>query len=161
MPLTLLTARLPSRLPSRGHRLAKAIAASTFGLALAVTGSPAAAGTLSLTIDNIQSTDGKIMISVGNEAAFDGKAPYALQIILPARPGTVNITTDALPEGTWAARVMHDVNDNSEMDSNLVGLPKEPWGISNNARGNFGPPTFEDARFELKGDASMTIRMDK
>ena len=43
----------------------------------------------------------------------------------------------------------------------MVGMPKEPWGMSNNARGNFGPPKFEDARFELKGDTSLVVKVEK
>jgi uncharacterized protein (DUF2141 family) len=119
------------------------------------------ADTLSMKIDNIQDANGTIMISIGDASAFDGKGPNALQIILPARTGSVFFTTDALPPGTWAARVLHDVNGNNEMDSNMIGIPKEPWGMSNNARGNFGPPKFEDARFELMGDTALVIKVEK
>jgi len=130
-------------------------------VAFCLLGGGAFADTLSMNIDNIQSDSGKIMISVGDATAFDGKGPYALQIIVPARVGSVSFSTDALPAGTWAARVMHDANNNNEMDSNMVGMPKEPWGMSNNARGNFGPPTFADARFEMKGDTLLTIAVEK
>ncbi len=119
------------------------------------------ADTLSMKIDNIQDDNGTIMISIGDATAFDRKGPNALQIILPARVGSVSFTTDALPAGTWAARILHDENGNNEMDSNMVGMPKEPWGMSNNARGNFGPPKFEDARFELKGDTALVIKVEK
>ncbi len=119
------------------------------------------ADTLSMKIDNIQDAKGKIMISIGDASAFDGKGSNVVQIILPARTGSISFTTDALPAGTWAARVLHDVNSNNEMDSNMVGMPKEPWGMSNNARGNFGPPKFEDARFEMKGDTALAIKVEK
>lgn len=119
------------------------------------------ADTLSMKIENIQDANGNIMISIGDASAFDGKGSNALQVILPARTGSVSFTTDALPSGTWAARILHDVNNNNEMDSNMVGMPKEPWGMSNNARGNFGPPKFEDARFEMKGDTTLVIKVEK
>lgn len=130
-------------------------------IALLLLSSGAFAEVLSMKNDNIQNDSGKIMISVGDATAFDGKGPYALQIIVPARAGSASFSTDALPSGIWAARVMHDVNNNSELDSNMVGMPKEPWGISNNARGNFVPPRFEDVRFELKGDTALTISVEK
>lgn len=130
-------------------------------MALFLLSGGAFADTLSMKIDNIQDARGNIMISVGDASAFDGKGPNALQIILPARTGSVFFTTDALPPGIWAARVLHDVNNNNEMDSNMVGMPKEPWGMSNNARGNFGPPKFEDAQFEMKGDTALTIGVEK
>ncbi len=129
--------------------------------ALCFLSSSVLADTLTMKIDNIQTATGKIMISVGDANAFEGKGPYALQIIVPARTGSVSFTTDALPAGSWAARVMHDINNNNEMDSNMVGMPKEPWGMSNNARGNFGPPSFADARFEMNGDTALTIKVEK
>ena len=55
------------------------------------------ADTLSMKIENIQDANGNIMISIGDVSAFDGKGPNALQIILPARTGSVSFTTDAVP----------------------------------------------------------------
>ena len=49
----------------------------------------------------------------------------------------------------YPSPVFHDVNGNGEMDTNLLGLPLEPWGVSNNAKSNFGPPSWEDIRFEI------------
>ncbi|MCP5180748.1 MAG: DUF2141 domain-containing protein [Pseudomonadales bacterium] len=124
--------------------------------------SPAAVGgTLTVTMTDVPSATGELMISIGDEAAFNGTAPYAVRAILPARVGTVTFSTDALPDGSYAARIMQDLNGNGELDSNFVGMPKEPWGMSNNARGNFGPPTFEDARFELTGDTTLAIQVRK
>jgi uncharacterized protein (DUF2141 family) len=130
-------------------------------LLIALFCSKARADELIITLEGIQTSDGKLMVMVGDAAAFDGKGPAAAQIILPARVGSVRLTTDALPAGDYAIRVMHDVNGNGELDSNLVGMPKEPWGMSNNARGNFGPPKFEDARFTLNERAEQTISVAK
>ena len=44
----------------------------------------------------------------------------------------------------------HDVNDNQKLDTNWIGIPKEPVAISNNARGRLGPPKWKDAMFELR-----------
>jgi uncharacterized protein (DUF2141 family) len=54
-----------------------------------------------------------------------------------------------LPEGEYALSIFHDVNDNGEMDTNWIGLPKEPVALSNNARPKFGPPKYKDAVFTL------------
>ena len=56
---------------------------------------------------------------------------------------------------------MHDENGNGELDANFVGIPREPWAFSNNARGNFGPPTWEDTKFELNGQATQTIELNQ
>src|SRR5271166_5705939 len=66
----------------------------------------------------------------------------------------------AIPAGRYAVSVFHDENSNGKMDTNFVGMPREGVGASNNARGHFGPPKFEDAAFRYAGgklDLAVTI----
>ncbi len=53
--------------------------------------------------------------------------------------------------GTYAVAVIHDENSNGKLDSNFMGIPKEGVGASNNAKGHFGPPKFQDAAFQFPG----------
>ena len=39
----------------------------------------------------------------------------------------------------------------------MFGVPKEPYGFSNNKYGKFGPPDFEDISFDVKEDASTSL----
>ena len=43
------------------------------------------------------------------------------------------------------------------MDTNFLGMPKEGYGVSNNARNRFGPPSFKDAKFTV--DANNSIKL--
>jgi uncharacterized protein (DUF2141 family) len=44
------------------------------------------------------------------------------------------------------------------LDTGLFGIPKEPYGFSNNARNPFGPPQFDDVKFMVSGEAlTLTI----
>jgi uncharacterized protein (DUF2141 family) len=53
-----------------------------------------------------------------------------------------------------------DENANGKMDSNVIGIPIEPYAFSNDASGNFGPPTFEQAKFVVTKDAKkITINI--
>ena len=79
--------------------------------------------------------------------------------IEPAGPEPF-LTTFALPPGTYALGLFHDLNGNGVLDKNLFGIPKEPYGFSKNARGRLGPPSFEDAAISVTGDQSITIRLD-
>jgi uncharacterized protein (DUF2141 family) len=45
----------------------------------------------------------------------------------------------------------HDRNNNGELDKDWLGVPVEDYGASNDARGTFGPPSFEDAKFRFEG----------
>jgi len=64
-----------------------------------------------------------------------------------------------IPEGVYAVTVYHDENANGKLDKNFIGFPKEGTGISNDAKGFLGPPAFEDAKFTLKKDKTVTIRI--
>ena len=122
---------------------------------------PALGGELSVTIRGIESSEGQLMIAVvGSEAAFNGESPAVLSVLITPRPGAIGFSTDALPDGEYGIRVMHDENGNGDMDSNMVGMPTEAWGFSNNAMGNFGPPGWADIRFTLNGAATQTINLN-
>ena len=56
---------------------------------------------------------------------------------------------DDLEEGTYAFVILHDENKNGKTDTNRIGMPKEGIAVSNNAKGSFGPPAYEDAKFKI------------
>ena len=60
---------------------------------------------------------------------------------------TAEIRFPNLATGTYAVTVYHDLNDNGKLDTNWIGIPKEPVGVSNNPRPRMGPPRFSDASF--------------
>ena len=116
---------------------------------------------LTLHISNVPEGGGTLMIAVVAGAdAFDGDGPAIASFQVPAKAPAVTVSTTALSEGSYAIRVMHDRNGNGQLDSNLVGMPTEPWGFSNDASGAFGPPAWEDARFELAGVTVQQITLN-
>jgi uncharacterized protein (DUF2141 family) len=68
-----------------------------------------------------------------------------------------------LVPGRYAVAIMHDLNGNLILDKNFLGVPKEPWGVSNNVRPNFRAPEFEESSFEINeiGLQQITIRIAK
>jgi uncharacterized protein (DUF2141 family) len=67
----------------------------------------------------------------------------------PARTGEVTVRIQNVPPGTWAAQAFHDEDGDGKIGTNLLGLPTEGLGFSNDARFRFGPPSFDDAAFQL------------
>jgi len=131
------------------------------GLVMAAAPAAVNAGKLTLRIHDIPEGGGHLMIAVvGSEAAFAGDGPGVASFVLPASAATVELSTSALPDGHYAVRVMHDANGNGELDSNLVGIPTEAWGFSNDASASFGPPSWADARFELGADTVQDIHLN-
>ena len=56
--------------------------------------------------------------------------------------------------GEYAIAVFHDENGNDDLDRNVFGIPSEGTGASNDAHNMFGPPSYDDARFQLP-DATL------
>lgn len=108
------------------------------------------AKTLTFEINNIKNDQGKILIQLFNSEKNynDGKSHTAN--IINATKGKATITFNNLEAGAYAIRYFHDENENSKMETNLFGMPTEGYGFSNNAKANFGPPTFEQMKFIVK-----------
>ena len=111
---------------------------------------------ITVNISGLDSDKGKILIGLyDSEDKFLNKR-YRNAI------GTINkekstITFKDVPKGVYAISFVHDENDNGKMDTNFMGIPKEDYGCSNNAKGFMGPPKWEDAKFELKDDKTIHI----
>ncbi|QIP16650.1 DUF2141 domain-containing protein [Spirosoma aureum] len=65
-------------------------------------------------------------------------------------------TTFSVEPGDYAVAVFHDENGNGQMDKRIFGIPKEPYGFSNNFRPTMSAPKFSDCKFSV-GDAGKTI----
>lgn len=68
--------------------------------------------------------------------------------------------TKDLKPGVYAIGIFYDLNNNNKLDTNIFGIPKEPYAFSNNVFGKFGPPKFEDAMFIVTKDKEKNISID-
>ena len=69
--------------------------------------------------------------------------------VRPERTKATCIFPD-MKAGRYAVALWHDVNADQKLDMNWVGIPTEPVGASNNAKGKLGPPKFQAAAFEYR-----------
>lgn len=108
-----------------------------------------------LSIEGINELKGEIRI-----AMFDSKEKYTKDpihaIVIPVDSTTIIWTQEMLPFGEYAIAVYHDKNENGKIDTNLLGIPKEDYGFSNNARGRFGPASWQDSKFIVEDNFYST-----
>ena len=108
---------------------------------------------LKLTISNIKSVEGNIMVAVYNATQkFLGEEMVIGKIEKVTQTGDMTIQFNDLPYGEYAISVYHDKNANQDLDTNLFKIPTEPYGFSNNAKGSFGPPNFDAAKINFNAD---------
>ncbi len=69
--------------------------------------------------------------------------------IVEVENGKASAIIEELEPGEYAVSSFYDKNGNGKLDTNFLGIPKEPTAMSNNAKGSFGPPKYKDAKFVL------------
>jgi len=113
------------------------------------------AATLTLEISGMSPMEGFVMIGLyDSEAAWDdGRAVAGSRAEVGGE--TITAVFTDLPAGSYGVKMYHDTNSNGEMDTNLMGIPSEPFAFSNNARGSFGPPPWSSAVFEVEPDSAV------
>ena len=115
----------------------------------------ASAGTVEVRVAGV-TAKGTVKVAVCDKERFLKQCAYSASA--PAQAGETTVSVKGVPAGTWAVLAYQDENGNGELDRNFIGMPKEPYGFSRDARGKFGPPTFEDAAIEV-GEAQATANV--
>jgi 4,4'-diapolycopenoate synthase len=88
---------------------------------------------------------------------FDSQSGFPDKRDKAVRAGFLAISPNArvvrinagLPPGNYAVSVYDDLNNNGKLDRNVLGIPREPVGASNNPLPRFGPPRFRDCTFQI------------
>jgi uncharacterized protein (DUF2141 family) len=83
----------------------------------------------------------------------------AYALVVPAGR-TVTLEFAGVRPGRYAIALLHDENGNGKADRALSLMPREGYGFSRDAPVRMGPPSFDQAAFDV-GDARVrqTIRM--
>jgi len=114
---------------------------------------------LEVKIDNIKNDNGDILIGLYHDGHNFPRKTTDGRIVKASRDGVVVSFHDLKP-GPYAVSVLHDENSNKDMEQSKIGIPKEGFGFSNNAKASFGPPSFDKAKIFLHSkDTLISIDM--
>ncbi len=108
-------------------------------------------GSIEITVTNLKSNKGQLLFGLYNRAEdFPEKdRTYAARIV-EVESKKVSVQMDSIEPGSYALSVHHDENSNDKIDQNFAGIPQEGFGFSNNASATFGPPKFDNAKFQVE-----------
>lgn len=116
-------------------------------------------GELYVKVEGIKEVDGEIGILLFNQSEgfpdSGEKAYINKKIKVTAKE--MSILLGEFPFGDYAIAIVHDVNANKKFDKNFLGIPKEPFGFSNNKSIFLGLPDFQEASVQLREPKKETV----
>lgn len=109
---------------------------------------------LEVNVTNIKSNEGSIRVGLYKCKENFLQKTYK-SISAKANEKGVKVTFSNLEPGEYGISLYHDRDDNKKLNT-FFRIPTEPYGVSNNARGKFGPPQWENVRFMITNE--MTVQ---
>ncbi len=114
---------------------------------------------LTIIIDEITPVEGNLELGIYNNAKKFPKEGNEYKAITCPVSTNIEMITVNLPIGEYAIAVYHDKNKNNKCDKNLLRIPTEAYGFSNNIKPRFTAPDFKDTKFNLNKDKTIQISL--
>jgi uncharacterized protein (DUF2141 family) len=116
------------------------------------------ASNLAVRVERVKAGMGPVLCDLFNAAeGFPGPSPIiggSQEVAASAEPVC---TFTGLPAGEYAVSVIQDENANGALDSNVLGVPLEGYGASNNVLPATSAPRWNDSRLSVDGAAALSI----
>jgi uncharacterized protein (DUF2141 family) len=132
--------------------------------AFAPTPEPAAApaapsdGTVTVIVEGVDTSQGLVNVALCDKDLSEEGCPHTQEV--RAAQGFVEARFEDIPPGVYAVVGYHDVNGNNEFDK-FLGMPREPYALSNRA-GQKMVPTFRDAALKINaGENTVIMRLQR
>ena len=115
---------------------------------------------LTVEVTDVRGKEGELVIALfEKEAGFPDQTTKAARVARVS-PETPRHTFQNLPEGKYVVVVFHDRDKNGKIEKSLLGLPKEPVGLSNHPKlGTEQRPDFDKARIAVTRSGSVKINL--
>jgi uncharacterized protein (DUF2141 family) len=85
------------------------------------------------------------------------KEPVLKHVMPINDAGGAQFVFSELKAGKYAVSVVYDEDGDGKLNTGFFGIPSEPVGFSNNAKGAFGPPSFHKASFVFPESEKISI----
>ncbi|NDV77515.1 DUF2141 domain-containing protein [Dysgonomonas sp. 511] len=116
---------------------------------------------LTLEISGIDNPTGSLYVALYDaQSPFLGKNNYSGKIVGISN-NIMEVGLDNVADGQYAIAIFQDENQNGKLDMGQWGIPTEKYGFSNNVDPAIikRPPSFEECKFEVKGDSRIEINL--
>jgi uncharacterized protein (DUF2141 family) len=114
---------------------------------------------LQVHVKHVSPVTGTVEVSLFDSAESFLVTPYLQQSGKVSNDGSYTTRFAALPAGDYAVVVVHDANDNGQLDLGFLNFGGEDYAYSNQIRPWFGRPDFDEVRFTV-ADSEVVIEID-
>lgn len=115
--------------------------------------------TVTVRVTGVESNQGQVYVGLCDRGLAEDQCLGGR--FQPARRGSMTFVFENVPAGVYAVAAYHDVNGDGVMDTNFIGIPREPYGFSNDV-GRRGPPSFMGAQVPVNPPrATIDVRLDR
>ena len=117
---------------------------------------------LKITVTNIRTNQGVVRIALCDHPDQFPDHPtryydYSKQSL---KDSSFSVVFRDLSDGSYAVAVLDDENGNDRMDYELLRIPREGYGFSNDVKPKLKRPPFDKCTFHVReGDNHLVIRM--
>ncbi|PMD96733.1 hypothetical protein BWI97_11220 [Siphonobacter sp. BAB-5405] len=108
---------------------------------------PAKQEPLAITFTNVRNTRAPLVVGVFRKSDPFTKVPFKNYKLEPNGGSSPTLFIDDLPYGEYAVAVFQDENGDGKLNTNIVGIPKEPYCFSNNYRPRVKSPKYDQCKF--------------
>ncbi|NND51986.1 MAG: DUF2141 domain-containing protein [Flavobacteriaceae bacterium] len=115
--------------------------------------------TLHVQVNGAKPDQGQIILSVFNSKNTYMKKSYLGKTETVDAKGRASFEFNELPSGIYAISAFYDEDSDGELKTGFMGIPTEKVAFSNNAKGIFGPPSFNKTSFDVNSDKTITINL--
>lgn len=114
---------------------------------------------MQITVLNVRDARGTITVDVHDDdpAKFLKSGGKLARIRVPAVQGETTFCIVVPKAGIYALALYHDRNGNTKLDKTWIGLPSEPFGLSNNPPRRLAMPRHKDSAFEVNGPRTPVV----
>jgi uncharacterized protein (DUF2141 family) len=136
-------------------RLAKIGLVTAGTISVCVAAYAQSGNSISVPISSLRNNKGEVRCGLFNSAAsFRQPGQQFMGVAVPIANQQATCVFNNVPPGTYAVAAFHAENNETQLQTNFLGIPKEGYGFSRNPSTTFGPPNFSDADYTFAGGAT-------
>lgn len=118
-----------------------------------------ASGNLEVELKDLKTGKGKLYISLfSKENGFPENPDKAFKTWILSTESKLDL--GALPTGTYALALLHDLDGNKKMTYNILGIPQDGYSISPDGGPKWSKPAFSKSTFSIEpGQNQLTLKV--